>query len=88
MIQLDSMLDKASAYHQMRFYIENKLKTASKTLYSYFEYQVILFGLPNVSANFYDYVNQILIKKQDIFMIIYLYDILIYITEMNYINSV
>ena len=39
----------------------------------------MLFGLSNASATFQEYVNKILAKKLDIFVIVYLDDILIYI---------
>ena len=35
------------------------------------------FGLSNVSASFQNYINKILAKKLDIFVIVYLDDILI-----------
>ncbi len=52
---------------------------AFKTCYGYFKYQVIFFDLTNVSATFQDYINKILIKKLNIFIILYLDDIFIYI---------
>ena len=39
---------------------------------------MLLFGLTNVLVNFQEYINKIFIKKLDIFVIIYLDDILIY----------
>ena len=53
-------------------------KTAFKTQYGHFEYQVMPFGLSNVLAIFQGYVNKILAEKLDIFVVIYLDDILIY----------
>ena len=38
----------------------------------------MLFGLSNASANFQDYINKILAKKLDIFVIVNLDDIFIY----------
>ena len=38
----------------------------------------MLFGLSNAPATFQKYVNKILAKKLDIFVIVYLNDILIY----------
>ena len=46
--------------------------------YGHFEFQVILFGLSNAPASFQRYVNKILAEKLDVFVIIYLNDILIY----------
>ena len=56
----------------------NKWKTAFKTWYGYFKYQVISFGLSNALASFQSYINKILAKKLDIFVIVYLDNILIY----------
>ena len=53
-----------------------------KTWYGYFEYQVMLFGLTNAPASFQRYINKILTGKLDIFIIIYLNNILIY-TQNN-----
>lgn len=44
---------------------------------------MILFRLSNAPANFQGYINKILAKKFDIFIIIYLDDIFIYIEDPN-----
>ena len=62
----------------MRIRKGDEWKTAFQTRYGYFEYQVIPFSLSNTSASFQGYVNKILAKKLDIFVIVYLDDILIY----------
>ena len=71
-------LDLTSAYHQMRIKEGDKWKTAFQTRYGHFEYQVIFFDLTNTPGSFQGYVNKILAKKLDIFVIVYLDDILIY----------
>ncbi len=63
----------------MRIREDDKLKTAFKTHYGHFEYQNMLFGLTNAPATFQDYINKILAVKLDIFVIVYVDDILIYI---------
>ena len=78
-----TQLDLTSAYHQMRIKEGNKWKTAFQTRYNHFEYQVILFGLSNAPASFQGYINKILAEKLDIFVIVYLDDILIYIEDQG-----
>ena len=63
----------------MRIIKSNKWKTAFKTKYGYFKYQIIRFALLNVPANFQNCINKLLAKKSDTFVIVYLDDILIYI---------
>ena len=48
------------------------------------------FGLFNASASFQGYINKILAKKLDIFVIIYLDDILIYTEDIGqaHVNAV
>ena len=55
-----------------------KWKTAFKTRYGHLEYQMISFGLSNAQASFRGYINKILAKKLNVFVIVYLDDILIY----------
>ena len=43
----------------------------------------MLFGLSNAPASFQDYINKILLEKLDIFIIIYLDDIFIYIEDQS-----
>ena len=42
---------------------------------------MIFFRLSNALASFEDYINKTLAKKYDIFIIVYLYNILIYTKE-------
>ena len=62
----------------MRICEDDEWKTAFRTQYGHFKYQVMPFGLSNAPATFQGYVNKILAKKLDIFVIVYLDDILIY----------
>ena len=65
----------------MRICESNKWKTVFKIRYGHFKYQVMPFGLSNASAIFQEYINKILAEKLDIFIIVYLDDILIYIKD-------
>ena len=62
----------------MRIRKKDEWKTVFRTRYGYFEYQVMLFVLTNALANFQGYINKIFVEKFDIFVILYLDDILIY----------
>ena len=73
-----TQLDPISAYHWIRIKENNQWKIAFQTKYNHFEYQIMFFNLTNILGSFEDYVNKILAKKLDIFVIVYLDDILIY----------
>ena len=62
----------------MRIREGDESKTAFYTRYGHFEYQVMPFGLSNAPASFQEYINKILAKNLDIFVIVYLDNILIY----------
>ena len=71
----------------MRIWIDDEWKIVFQTWYGYFEYKIILFGFSNTFASFKDYVNTIPAKKLNVFIIVYLSDILIYIknTSQDYL---
>ena len=50
----------------------------------------MLFGLSNIFASFQGYINKILAKKLDIFVIVYLNDIFIYTKDPSkaHVNAV
>ena len=73
-----TQLDLPSAYYRMRIREGDEWKTAFRTRYGHFEYQVMPFGLSNAPASFQGYINKILAEKLDIFVIVYLDDILVY----------
>ena len=62
----------------MRIRERDEWKLAFKTRYGHFEYQVIPFGLTNALVTFQGYINKILAEKLNVFVIVYLDDILIY----------
>ena len=73
-----TQLDLTSAYHWIKIKKGDKWKTAFTTWYGHFEYKIILFELSNTPASFQSYINKILAKKLNIFVIIYLDNIFIY----------
>ena len=81
-----TQLDLTNAYQRMRICEGDEWKTVFRTWYSHYEYQVMPFGLSNASATFQGYVNKIRAKKLDIFVIVYLDDILIYTEDSNQLH--
>ena len=74
----------------MRIRKGEEWKRAFQKQYGYFEYQLIVFGLSNALASFHGYINQILVEKLDVFVILYLGDNLIYTknASQGYVHAV
>lgn len=49
---------------------------------------MMLFGLSNALVSLQKYINKILAKKPDVFVIVCSNDILIYRNETNYVNVI
>lgn len=56
-------------------------KTVFWTWYSHYKYCVIFFGPANTLVTFQSYINKCVAEKQEIFFILYLNDIFIYINK-------
>jgi hypothetical protein len=73
-----SALDLKDAYYRIPIKRGDEWKTAFRTRYGHFEYNVMPFGLCNAPATFQAYINRALAGLVDICCVVYLDDILIY----------
>ena len=79
-------MNLTNAYYRMRICKGDEWKTAFRTQYYHLEYQVMPFGLSNAPATFQGYISKILTEKLDIFIIVYLDDILIYTDDLGQLH--
>lgn len=71
-------LDLRGAYNLIRVKQGDEWKTAFRTRYGSFEYNVMPFGMANSSATFQAYINRALHDYLDVSVVVFLDDILIY----------
>ncbi|GJV94638.1 putative reverse transcriptase domain-containing protein [Tanacetum coccineum] len=74
--KLQELADRG--YHQLRVRDKDIPKTAFKTRYGHYEFQVMSFGLTNAPAVFMDLMNRVCKPYLDKFVIMFIDDILIY----------
>ena len=75
-------LDLKHAYHLVRVALGDKWKTAFRTRYGSFEWLVMPFGLTNAPSVFQRFVNEIFADLLDVYVLVYLDDILIFSDNM------
>ena len=70
--------DLRAGYYNVRIASSHKWKTMFWTCYSSFEFLVMPMGLTNALATFQHFMNDIFQDMSDIFVVVYLDNILVY----------
>ena len=71
-------IDLRAGYNNVRISPGHEWKTAFRTRYGSFEYLVMPFGMTNSPATFHHFMNDIFCDMANIFVIVYLDDILVF----------
>ena len=81
--KLFTKLDLRGAYNLLRVREGDEWKTAFRTRYGLFESLVMTFGLQNAPAAFQHFINSIFHDFLDVFLVIYLDDILVFSDDFD-----
>lgn len=73
-----SKIDLRTGYYQIQVAEQDRYKTAFKTRYGHYEYNVMPMGLCNAPATFMRQMNEVFDDMLDQYVVVYLDDILIY----------
>jgi hypothetical protein len=73
-----SKVDLHLGYHQIKIYLEDVTKTTFRTRYGWYEYFVMSFELTNAPAHFMFLMNFIFMPELDMFVKVFIDDILVY----------
>ncbi|MBW0593680.1 hypothetical protein O181_133395 [Austropuccinia psidii MF-1] len=78
-----SKIDLRGAYNLLRIKEGDEHLTAFRTKYGSYEYLVMPFGLTNAPASFQNLVNDIFADYLDIFVVVYLDDIMVFSSSLD-----